>query len=248
MILEEKIEFEDLAFIDTEFYTSIKNLKENIFMTQDDSIVKDLGFIYSLEMNDCYKHVHSFDLIEKGRNISVENLDDYVQKRIDLLVGLYHPFVEKIQAGLFSLLSKDKISVFTSNELELIINGRPFIDLEEWETFTLYKGAYNRDHIVIKWFWEILAEFTQKELSNLLLFATGASRVPLGGFEVLESNGGTIYKFTIEYINYDKYHKNFIKAHTCFNRIDLPCYPTKAELEEALRFVSEREMWGFGIE
>ena len=248
MILEEKIEFDDLAFIDTEFYTSIKNLKENIFMTQDDSIVKELGFIYSLEMNDCYKHIHSLDLMEKGRNISVENLDDYVQKRIDLLVGLYYPFIQKIQEGLFMLLSKDKISAFTSNELELIINGRPFIDLEEWETFTLYKGAYNRDHIVIKWFWEILAEFTQKELSNLLLFATGASRVPLGGFEVLESNGGTIYKFTIEYINYDKFHKNFIKAHTCFNRIDLPCYPTKQELEEALRFVSEREMWGFGIE
>ena len=248
MILEEKIEFDDLAFIDTEFYTSIKNLKENIFMTQDDSIVKELGFIYSLEMNDCYKHIHSLDLMEKGRNISVENLDDYVQKRIDLLVGLYYPFIQKIQEGLFLLLSKDKISAFTSNELELIINGRPFIDLEEWENFTLYKGAYNRDHIVIKWFWEILAEFTQKELSNLLLFATGASRVPLGGFEVLESNGGTIYQFTIEYINYDKFHKNFIKAHTCFNRIDLPCYPTKQELEEALRFVSEREMWGFGIE
>ena len=248
MILEEKIEFDDLAFIDTEFYTSIKNLKENIFMTQDDSIVKELGFIYSLEMNDCYKHIHSLDLMEKGRNISVENLDDYVQKRIDLLVGLYYPFIQKIQEGLFMLLSKDKISAFTSNELELIINGRPFIDLEEWETFTLYRGAYNRDHTVIKWFWEILAGFTQKELSNLLLFATGASRVPLGGFEVLESNGGTIYKFTIEYINYDKFHKNFIKAHTCFNRIDLPCYPTKQELEEALRFVSEREMWGFGIE
>jgi hypothetical protein len=248
MILEEKIEFDDLAFIDTEFYTSIKNLKENIFMSQDDSIVKDLGFIYSLEMNDCYKHMHSLELIEKGRNINVENLDDYIQKRIDLLVGLYYPFIQKIQEGLFTLLSKDKISAFTSNELELIINGRPFIDLEEWETFTLYKGAYTRDHIVIKWFWEILATFTQKELSNLLLFATGASRVPLGGFEVLESNGGTIYKFTIEYINYDKFHKNFIKAHTCFNRIDLPCYPTKQELEEALRFVSEREMWGFGIE
>ena len=41
---------------------------------------------------------------------------------------------------------------------------------------------------------------------------------------------------------------NFIKAHTCFNRIDMPCYPNKNELEEALRFVSEQEMWGFGIE
>ena len=51
-----------------------------------------------------------------------------------------------------------------------------------------------------------MSEFTQKELSNLLLFATNASRVPLGGFEVSESNGGKIYKFIIEYINYDKYH------------------------------------------
>ena len=248
MILQEKIEFEDLAFIDTEFYTSIKNLKENIFMNQDESIVKELGFIYALEMKDCYDHLHNLELIEKGRNIPVENLDDYVNKRIDILVGLYYPFVKKIQEGIFTIFEKSKINVFTSNELELMVNGRPFIDLEEWQEFTLYKGAYNKDHIVIKWFWEILSEFTQKELSNLLLFATGASRVPLGGFEVLESNGGNIYKFTIEYINYDNYHKNFIKAHTCFNRIDLPCYPKKDELEEALRFVSEREMWGFGIE
>ena len=248
MILQEKIEFDDLAFIDTEFYTSIKNLKENIFMTQDDSIVKELGFIYSLEMNDCNKHLHSLELIENGRNISVNDLDDYVNKRIQLLIGLYNPFVEKIKEGLTSLFEKDKINIFTSNELELMVNGRPFIDLEEWKEFTLYKGAYNKDHIVIQWFWEILSEFTQKELSNLLLFATGASRVPLGGFEVLESNGGNIYKFTIEYINYQNNQKNFIKAHTCFNRIDMPCYPNKEELEEALRFVSEREMWGFGIE
>ena len=248
MILQEKIEFEDLAFIDTEFYTSIKNLKENIFLTQDNSIVKELGFIYSFEMKDCYQHMHSFDLIENGRNISVEDLDDYVKKRIDFLIGIYYPFVQKIQEGLFSVISKEKLNIFTSNELELIINGRPFIDLEEWKLSTLYKGAYNENHQVIKWFWDILSTFTQKELSNLLLFATGASRVPLGGFEVLESNGGTIYKFTIECVNYRKNQKNFIKAHTCFNRIDVPCYPTKNELEEALRFVSEKEMWGFGIE
>ena len=248
MILQEKIDFEDLAFIDTDFYTSIKNLKENIMMTNDKNIVKELGFIYALEMKDCYQHVHSLDLIENGRNIPVENLDDYVKKRIDILIGLYYPFVKKIQEGFFNLIPKEKINIFTSNELELMVNGRPFIDLEEWKEFTLYKGEYNQNHRVIKWFWEILSEFTQKELSNLLLFATGASRVPLGGFEVLESNGGTIYKFTIEYVNYDKYHKNFIKAHTCFNRIDLPCFPNKKELEEALRFVSEQEMWGFGIE
>jgi hypothetical protein len=108
MILQEKIEFEDLAFIDTEFYTSIKNLKENIFMNQDESIVKELGFIYALEMKDCYDHLHNLELIEKGRNIPVENLDDYVNKRIDILVGLYYPFVKKIQEGIFTIFEKSK--------------------------------------------------------------------------------------------------------------------------------------------
>ena len=81
MILEEKIEFDDLAFIDTEFYTSIKNLKENIFMSQDDSIVKDLGFIYSLELNDCYKHMHSLDLIEKSNDPGLDHFMERVNTR-----------------------------------------------------------------------------------------------------------------------------------------------------------------------
>jgi len=142
---------------------------------------------------------------------------------LNLEPGLSLPYLEKLDEFLDYILDRYK-------------HDEAFHNIpEEWQEFTLYKGAYNKDHIVIKWFWEILSEFTQKELSNLLLFATGASRVPLGGFEVLESNGGNIYKFTIEYINYDNYHKNFIKAHTCFNRIDLPCYPKKDELEEAYR-------------
>ena len=130
----------------------------------------------------------------------------------------------------------------------MILNGRPFIDIDEWKLYTIYKTPYNENHQVIKWFWEILGKLSQKELSNLLLFSTGASRVPLGGFAELESNRGNLSQFTIEYIAYDNKIKNYIKAHTCFNRIDLPNYTNKNELEEAIRFVSEKEMWGFGIE
>lgn len=116
------------------------------------------------------------------------------------------------------------------------------------ENFTEYKEPYNANHYIILWFWEIVSELSQKELSNLLLFSTGSGRVPLGGFEVLESNRGNIARFTIESIAYTKGCKNFIKAHTCFNRLDIPLFANKEELVEALKFITNNEILGFGID
>ena len=162
--------------------------------------------------------------------------------------GLYEPFIKKIRESFFKIIPKEAIQIFTSDELELLINGKPYIDLEEWKMYTEYKEPYHANHQVIKWFWEILNEYSQKELSNLLLFATGVSRVPFGGFAALESNRGNISKFTIESIPYVYGTKNFVKAHTCFNRLDIPIFNTKNELKEAINFVSSNEIIGFGIE
>ena len=70
----------------------------------------------------------------------------------------------------------------------------------------------------IKWFWEILSELFQNELSNLLFFATSSSRVTLGGFIELEKTNGKLCRFKLEYDPYVKNRKNFLKSHTCFNR------------------------------
>jgi len=42
--------------------------------------------------------------------------------------------------------------------------------------------------------------------------------------------------------------KNYIKAHTCFNRIDLPDFPNKNLLEESINFIVNNEIMGFGID
>jgi E3 ubiquitin-protein ligase HUWE1 len=82
--------------------------------------------------------------------------------------------------------------MFNSDELELILNGKPDIDLKDWKAFTIYKEPYYSSHKIILWFWEILSNMTQKELSNFLMFCTGTSRVPFEGFSKLESNRGEI--------------------------------------------------------
>ena len=43
-------------------------------------------------------------------------------------------------------------------------------------------------------------------------------------------------------------NKNFIKAHTCFNRIDLPNFTNKEELKKSILFMVENQDWGFGME
>ena len=57
-----------------------------------------------------------------------------------------------------------------------------------------------------------------------------------------------ISPFTIEFLQYNKSIKNYIIAHTCFNRLDLPNFPDKNSLNEAIKFALENEILGFGIE
>ena len=247
MILQEEINFKDLVFIDNPLYTSLKNLKQNELLG-DPNFIKDLAMYYSVEIKDVYNHIHSLELQKKGRETQVLDIDDFIQKRIKFMIGIYEPFIKIIRETIYSYIPQNIISNFTSDEFELILNGRPFIDVEEWKIFTDYKAPYNANHYLIIWFWEILSELSQKELSNLLLFTTGSGRVPLGGFSVLESNRGNIARFTIESIPYIKGKKNFIKAHTCFNRLDIPLFLLKNDLIEAIKFVTNNEILGFGID
>ena len=250
MLLQEEITFNDLSSIDSPFYTSMKNLKQalNSSPGKEQEIYNNLEIYYNLDIKDIYSRIHKFELIRGGAEIPMKNVDDYINKRILFMKGLYEPFIQKIRESLFKIIPKEIIQMFNSDELELILNGKPNIDLNDWKKFTIYKSPYYSSHKVILWFWEILSNMTQKELSNFLMFCTGTSRVPFGGFSKLESNRGEIAKFTIENRNYIEGKKNFIKAHTCFNRIDLPNYKSKKELKEALKYVSSNEILGFGID
>ena len=245
MILQEEITLDDLLFIDNPLYTSLHNLKE---LEDSGSNLEDLSLYYSVDIEDTNKQSHSFNLIDNGINKPVTNIKDFINKRIFFIKGLYEPFVKRIREGLFSIIKKDVIQKFTSDELEVLINGRPLIDIDDWYNNTEYKEPYSRQHKIIKWFWDILDGLSQKELSNLLMFSTGTSRVPYGGFAALESNRGNLSKFKIEPSEYKYYERNFIKAHTCFNRLDIPEFNSKEELEEAIKFVSSNEIIGFGIE
>ena len=245
LILHEEITFNDLLTIDNEFYSSYKNLKD---MNLEEDAIKDLGLTYSIEQKELNGNIHSFEIIKGGNEIQVLNLDDYINKRINFICSQINIFCEVIRNSLSTMVPISILEKFTSDELELLFNGKPFIDIEEWKENTEYGNGYNQFTNTIKWFWEVMSDLNQTQLSNFLLFSTGSGRVPLGGFAELESNRGNISKYKINCVEYVPDIKNFIKAHTCFNRIDLPKFPNKQLVKDAVEFIANCQLFGFGIE
>lgn len=243
LILDESIQLEELIFIDTPLYHSLKemmNMKNNI---------DDLYLFFSLEYEDDNGVIQSENLIPNGNSIKVtkDNIDLYIQKRIDHLVNSQKVLANEIRKGIISIIPMRFLKQFTSDEFGLILNGTPFIDLEDWKNHTMYKDYKSTDSIIID-YWAVMSTLSQENLSRFLQFCTGSSRVPIGGFSSLESNRGNKAMFCITKANYYPSQVNYIKAHTCFNRLDLPDFPSKSQLESSISFILRNETIGFGID
>ena len=99
----------------------------------------------------------------------------------------------------------------------------------------------------VKWFWEEIFKLDQENLRRFLQFSTGSSRVPINGFQNLESNRGELAKYCLNSVPYNKNGNNYIRAHTCFNRLDVPQFKNKEEVHDAIQFVL-KNITGFGID
>ena len=92
-----------------------------------------------------------------------------------------------------------------------MISGTPDIDVDEWRGATEYNGYTSSDPVIV-WFWRALKSFNREERAKVLSFATGTSRVPLGGFVELQGVQGT-QRFSIHKAYGDT--DRLPQAHTC---------------------------------
>jgi E3 ubiquitin-protein ligase HUWE1 len=135
------------------------------------------------------------------------------------------------------MIPEKLITIFSENELELLISGLPTVDIADLQAHTQYrdfKGDATAEQRV-KWFWEFAHSLTPEERPLLIQFVTGTSRVPVGGF------GNT--PFQIERISgLDR----LPSAHTCFNTLDLPDYTSFEKLRQCFKWAL-RDCEGFGF-
>ncbi|KAK2710251.1 hypothetical protein QYM36_013786 [Artemia franciscana] len=227
----------DLESVDPEFYQSVTWLKENIITNLD------LTFCVTEEIGG--KHFER-ELKANGKNISVteKNKKDYIQRLVkwrlergvsDQMNCLLRGFTEVVDSRL--------ASIFDARELELVLAGTVEIDVADWRRNTEYRSGYFDGHQVIQWFWQVIDKMDDSQRLKLLQFVTGTSSVPYEGFSALRGSNGP-KKFCIEkWGNPD----SLPRAHTCFNRLDLPSYPSFTVLYEKL-MMAIQETSSFGIE
>jgi E3 ubiquitin-protein ligase HUWE1 len=159
------------------------------------------------------------------------------------MTGAIKAQIEAFTRGFHDLVPHSLVSMFNAAELELLISGLPEIDVEDLAAHTDYTG-YSATSPQVAWFWAVVRGFSKEDLARLVMFVTGSSKVPLGGFAALQGISGP-QRFQI--------HRAFggasrlCTSHTCFNQLDLPEYGSLEELEARLRLAIHEGGEGFGF-
>ncbi|RLO13096.1 hypothetical protein DYB28_003070 [Aphanomyces astaci] len=240
VLLGTPLAFEDVWHLDLNTYNSLVYIR-------DTDNVDDLALDFSVTVDTPSHDV--VDLIPNGRHIPVtlDNRHEYIEKMVSyLLFDRIQPQVSALVRGLYEVVPYELLMPFDHKELELLVCGYSHIDVADWQASTSVSSAL-RSSKCIKWFWDILEhELTADDRAKLLRFATGSSRVPLQGFKGLTSYDGKLCPFSLKAVPYTR--GVFPKAHSCFNRIDLPIYPTRELLKEALMALVNLEMTEFTLE
>ncbi|XP_066458631.1 E3 ubiquitin-protein ligase NEDD4-like isoform X5 [Eleutherodactylus coqui] len=238
MMLGKQITLKDMESVDSEYYNSLKWILEN------DPTELDLRFCIDEEN---FGQTYQVDLKPNGSEMVVTN--DNKREYIDLVIQWR--FVNRVQKqmnafleGFTELIPIDLIKIFDENELELLMCGLGDVDVNDWRQHTLYKNGYCPNHPVIQWYWKAVLLMDAEKRIRLLQFVTGTSRVPMNGFaELYGSNGPQL--FTIEqWGSPDK----LPRAHTCFNRLDLPPYDSFEDLREKLLMAVENAQGFEGVD
>lgn len=240
-LLRLPVDLSDVESLDSEFHQSLQWMKE----TDLNHLSSDLELTFAVTEDIGGQHVER-ELKANGRNLPVteKNKKDYIERmirwRLDRGVA---DQVQSLVRGFYEVLDPRLVSIFDAREMELVLAGTAEIDVTDWRKNTEYRSGYHDQHDVIKWFWEAIDRFTNEQRLRLLQFVTGTSSIPFEGFASLRGSTGP-RQFCIE-----KWGQpvSLPRAHTCFNRLDLPPYESAEVLYEKLLLAVE-ETSSFGIE
>lgn len=238
-ILGKSVRYTDMESEDYPFFQGLVYLLENDVST--------LGYelTFSTEVQE-FGVCEVRDLKANGGNIIVteENKKEYVHLVCQMkMTGAIRKQLAAFLEGFYEIIPKRLISIFTEQELELLISGLPTIDIDDLKANTEYH-KYQSSSIQIQWFWRALRSFDQADRAKFLQFVTGTSKVPLQGFAALEGMNG-IQKFQIH--RDDRSTDRLPSAHTCFNQLDLPAYESYEKLRHMLLMAIQECSEGFGL-
>jgi len=226
-----KLALRDLRTVD---HVKAKSLEDLLDWDDPDS-VEDIFVLDWTVVFEFMGETHTHELCPDGDNVMVtgENREEYV-------IALCNYFMkESVQInlsslvrGFLSVIPRECLLSLTPKLLEGILVGQPEIKNSDWDdlrrcvVITNNDGGAGQERLV-NWFFEILKEMDTKMRTDFLNFWTGTPRIPAAGF-------GSVYPPIALALTSASNANRLPQTHVCFNRLDVPLYPTKEQLSEKL--------------
>ena len=172
---------------------------------------------------------NTYDLVKGGAEVPVSagNRLGYLERRVRFHLGMDLP-LDLFVAGVADCVPRELLTVFTPEQLMILVNGRPTVSASELRAGMRVGSTAPAAHI-LEWFWEVLEEMSDDQRALLLVFMTGSPSLPPGGCAALRP------PLTITRSSREG-SASLPTAHTCFNRLDLPAYESKEALKNGLEW------------
>ena len=223
-ILHQSIKLRDVEEYDNEIYKSFQDILDN------DVEPYELYFSIEIETDNGSQTV---PLKNDGDMIKVTNENKFEYITLYSEYFLEKSIEKQIKAfveGFNSLIPHEEIRLFSAIELDLLICGIQTIDIDDLKMNIVYESPYYEDHHIVKMFFNVISKWNNDDLSRLVYFITGSSKVPINGFVEYKNKGKPIR------IAPGGDGDHLCVAHTCYNILNVPEYQNENQMNDKLLY------------
>ena len=255
-VLERNITFDNLKHIDNNLYKTLidfNNLinqkreyitKNNITNIQginfDEIILYNKSKLSELDIFFTFPG-YDINLKSNGDNIllTMNNIEEYTNLIYELIFfkGI-NPLIDSFKEGFNMNFDINKMQCFTSQEIEENICGSKEI---KWEINNLYENlnpehGYTKQSKIFNDLIKFMCSLTDAQKKKFLIFSTGSSRLPIGGFKSLCPKLTVVKKYCEEGSNPNDFLPTVM---TCQNYLKIPEYTRYDILEKKILMAME---------
>ena len=156
------------------------------------------------------------------------------------MINWCQPVLEEMKKGLCDVLDKSVFVNLTAEDVHLLMNGSPFVDIEVLKKITSFTDESHQPSDVVarfkQWFWAIVDKMTNEEKHDLINFWTSSPSMPADPRSYQPQPSITIRPS-------DEVH--LPTANTCISRLYIPLYPSKQVLKTKLLLAITTKVFGF---
>jgi hypothetical protein len=263
LLLERPVLLKDLEIIDKDLYKALNDFRNLIYKKKeliknnpkitDEEIENQVLYnnkkLSELDLYFTFPGNNEIELKKGGSDIllTMKNVDEYVNLVYDFI--FYRGIDRAVTAfrdGFCLIYNIYNLKCFTSLELEELICGSLEI---KWDKDNLYDNikpdrGYTKNSRIFNDLIKFMSKLDKKGQKQFLMFATGTSRLPIGGFKALSPKLTIVKKTFDENVLPDDYLPTVM---TCQNNIKLPEYSSYEILENKLLFAMKEGSKEFSL-